>query len=81
MDLKGSQKVSSVIRPWFSVKFLFEWTFYGKLVFKRCLDVEDWFRDKVAVQNKIPFQMNFLRTATTLTAKRLHFTSIQQIRD
>ena len=40
-----------------------------------------WFKNKIVVQNKITFQVDFLRTATTLTAKRLHFTSIQQIRD
>ena len=28
---------------------------------KRRLDEEDCFRDKAAVQTKIPFQMNFLR--------------------
>ena len=43
------------------MKFHIEWTFYGKLVFKRCLDVEDWFRDKVAVQYRIPFQMDLLQ--------------------
>ena len=29
--------------------------------FKRCFDVEDWFHNEVAVQHKIPFQMDFLR--------------------
>ena len=49
------------MRPRFSTQFDFEWTFYGKLVFKRCLDVQDWFRDKVAFQYKIPFLVPLLR--------------------
>ena len=32
-----------------------------------------WLYNKIPAQNKIPFQRDFLRTATTLTAKKLHF--------
>ena len=37
------------------------------------LRCEIWFQNKITVQNKIPFQVDFLRMATTLNAKRLHF--------
>ena len=47
------------MRSWLSTRFHFKWTFYRKLVRKRCLDVEDWFHDKAAVQAEIPFQMDF----------------------
>ena len=33
----------------------------SELVFKRYLDVEDWFHDKLAVQYRIPFQRDFLQ--------------------
>ena len=56
--LKGLRKVSSIMRPQFSTKFHFKWIFYGKLILKRCLDAEDWFHNKIAVQHKIPFRMN-----------------------
>ena len=47
------------MRSRFSTKFHFKWTFYRKLVLKRCLDAEGWFRDKAAVQAKILSQMDF----------------------
>ena len=52
---QSERKVSSVIRTQFSMKSISE------LVFKRYLDVEDWFHDKLAVQYRIPFQRDFLQ--------------------
>ena len=58
--LKRLWKVSSIMRRWFSTKFPFKWTFYGKLILKRCLNAKDWLYDKIAVQYKVAFQMDFL---------------------
>ena len=58
---KKTRKASLIMRSRFSRKFHFKWTFYGKLILKKCLDAKDWFRDKAAVQHKIPFQMDFLQ--------------------
>ena len=49
----------------FSTKFYFKWTFYGKLILKRSSDAEDWFCNKAAVQQKVPFQMDFLQKANS----------------
>ena len=59
--LKRLWKVSSMMRPWFSTKFPFKWTFYRKLILKRCLDAKDWLYDKITIQHKVAFQMDFLR--------------------
>ena len=58
---KKTRKASLIMRSRFSRKFHFKWTFYGKLILKKCLEAKDWFRDKAAVQHKIPFQMEFLQ--------------------
>ena len=50
-------QISSALR--FKPKFHFKWTIYGKLILKRYLATEDWFRDKATVQAIIPFQMDF----------------------
>ena len=59
INSNGRNLSSAIIRSRFRSKFYFKWTFYGKLILKRYLDAEDGFRDRAAVQRKIPLRMDF----------------------
>ena len=66
-----------MIKSQFSVKFQFKWTFNGKLIYAKTREIGSAIRirfstkfRKIMVQYKIPFQVDFFRAATTLTAKK-----------